>query len=365
MPYIGPVASESRDQSAGGAETQIWLLATALARRGWRVAIASHPLGTPAQVSGVDLVASGPSLQRKGPLGRAARAIALARTLTALDAPVLVQRSAGAATALAGVTATVSRRRFIYSSSSVLEFEFAKVDRRRLHVQAFRLGVLLAEEIVVQTAEQVELSRRRLGREPVVIKSLAEAQSQRQGLPEAFLWIGRLAAYKRPEAVVKLARAVPEAKFWIVPVATGAGEQDRLKNLRLAADELPNLQLHAPRPRQELGELIARSVAVLSTTESEGMPNVFLEGWARGVPALALSHDPDGVIEREGVGAFAGDSDDRFEELARSMWSKRGDQGQMAVACRGYIDREHSIEAVVDAWEKVLRLKTGEGEEEA
>jgi glycosyltransferase involved in cell wall biosynthesis len=226
-------------------------------------------------------------------------------------------------------------------------------------VKLFHLGVRLAGAVVVQTPEQVELCRERFGREPVLIKSLAEAQPLRAGMPEAFVWAGRLAGYKHPEVIVTVAKALPEARFWMVAVATGEEEQGRLESLMAAAERLENLEVLAPRPREELGELIAKSVAVVNTAEYEGMPNVFLEGWARGVPALALSHDPDGVIARERLGSFAEGSLDRLIELARELWAGRGGQSELAQRCRAYIQREHSMDTALDRWEHVLRL--GEG----
>jgi hypothetical protein len=88
----------------------------------------------------------------------------------------------------------------------------------------------------------------------------------------------------------------------------------------------------------------------------EGMPNVFLEGWARGVPALAHSHDPDGVILREGLGAFAAGSDERFAKLARELWGSRFDQTEVSARCRAYVAQEHAPEVVVARWEEGLEL---------
>jgi len=101
-------------------------------------------------------------------------------------------------------------------------------------------------------------------------------------------------------------------------------------------------------------ELIDRSVAVVNTADFEGMPNIFLEGWTRGVPALGLSHDPNGVIVRHKLGGFAGGSPGRLAELAREAWAGRHDQVDVAERCRRYIELEHSPEAVAERWVRVL-----------
>lgn len=126
-----------------------------------------------------------------------------------------------------------------------------------------------------------------------------------------------------------------------------------------AARQLPNLTLLAPRPRAELAPLLRRAVAVISTSRTEGMPNVFLEAWTRGVPALALAHDPDGVIERERLGAFAHGSPARLAELARTMWERRDDQSEQASRCRSYVVREHDRDLIARRWEGVLALPSG------
>jgi hypothetical protein len=84
------------------------------------------------------------------------------------------------------------------------------------------------------------------------------------------------------------------------------------------------------------------------------MPNVNLEGWARGVPALTLTYDPDGVIQRSGLGEFAGGSRDRFVAAAQSLWEERADQGMVAERCREYVARMHSEDVVAEQWQRAL-----------
>ena len=103
-------------------------------------------------------------------------------------------------------------------------------------------------------------------------------------------------------------------------------------------------------------DLVDSSVAIVNTADFEGMPNVFLEGWERGVPALALTHDPDGVIESHGLGWFAHGSREQLAELARTAWEQRGDQAAIAERCRAYVRDEHSTDAVAARWRDALGL---------
>ena len=68
---------------------------------------------------------------------------------------------------------------------------------------------------------------------------------------------------------------------------------------------------------------MSRAVASVNTADFEGMPNVLLEGWSRGVPALVLRHDPGGVISAYGLGAFAHGSREGLVSLAREQWRTR------------------------------------------
>ena len=156
---------------------------------------------------------------------------------------------------------------------------------------AYKLGVRLAQTIVVQTDEQAALCRSAFSRDPVVIKSIEPLSDMPDEPPLAFLWIGRLEVYKRPLDYVALARAFPEAQFWMVGVPTPKPCEAE----RLLGGGGGGAGGRAPEPRPasasnlgRIGVLIDRAVASVNTAEFEGMPNVLLEAWSRGVPALVL-----------------------------------------------------------------------------
>lgn len=341
-PYAGPLLCGAG--STGGAETQFVLLSRALRARGRSVALIvfDEPASLPASVNGIEIIA----LPR--PPQGAGRARLIAGLLRRVDADVVVQRAAGSYTGVVGLAARARRRRFVYSSANDVDFDASYLAPDPMARRLFPIGIRCAHEIVVQTDQQAQLCRDAWSRESTVIRSIGEPAPPRTAPPEAFIWVGRMADYKRPEAFVALAERVPQARFWMVG--------DPPPALRARAAELANLELLVPRPRQQLSALLERAVAVVSTSTFEGMSNVFLEGWARGVPALALSHDPDAIIERRGLGTVAGDSPDRLAQLAAEMWVSRTRQSAIAARCRDYVAQEHAADAVAARWEGVLGL---------
>lgn len=355
-PWIGPLLAPGVELPPGGAETQISLLAQSLSEAGLKVGIVSFdvPGGLPERVGEVTIIVQ-PRPRTALPVLRTLDyARSMLRTLGGLKADVIVQRAAGTATGLVACITRLRRGRFVYSSANVIDFSYGELERSRRNVRLYELGVRLAHEVVVQTDEQADLCRQQFGREPVVIKSLAEPATATSIDPEAFLWVGRLTHYKHPQAFVALARALPEARFRMVGVPFGEEGERIAAGLRSEAADLPNLELLDPRPRRELMHLVDSAVAMVNTAQYEGMPNIFLEAWSRGVPALALSHDPGGTIKQHGLGGFAAGDRNTFASLARELWIMRRSRADLSRRCLAYIAEEHAPRVVAQQWIRAL-----------
>ena len=354
LPSVARLLTSRSDVPAGGAETQIVLLARALARRGARVALVVEPSRDrlPARVDGVDLVVRPISHADLRLIGRAYEMFAILVTLLRAPSRVVVARVAGQQVGVVGLFARLLGRRFLYSSAS--DGDFDALGLRRRDAALYRVGVRLAYRVVVQTTEQRHLCVDRLNRDAVVVPSICEraALARRH---DAFLWVGRLDENKQPLEYLALARALPEGRFRMIGVPT---ERDAAlaAAVREEADKLPNVEFLGPRPRAAVLELMNAAVAVVSTSAVEGVPNVFLEAWSRGIPALALSHDPDGAIETHSIGAVAHGSRGRLVELARHLWETRHEADALAARCVYYTRRTHGEDVVAAAWERLLGL---------
>jgi glycosyltransferase involved in cell wall biosynthesis len=349
-PFAGPLYRDPPGRS-GGAELQMLYMAKALAARGLRVChVVFEVPDLPKARDGIDLITR-PVPRQRDRVHHYARYVW--QSLAAADAAIYVQRTAGFDTGVVGGFARSHGRRFIVSTSwdGELTLDVPLTRRERL---SYRLGLRVADRIVVQTEDQKRLAPRRLGGKLHVISSFAEVPPGAALEPTAFLWIGRVIDYKNPLAYLSLAEELPAARFQMI--VTGA--QDRWRGLHdqivARARRLPNLDLLDPRPRGELAELYERAVAVVNTSHVEGFPNAFLEGWARGVPALSLNVDPDGVIRRHGLGEVADGSWERLASAARTMWEQSRSDDAIAARARRYVALHHSPQVVGGRWQALL-----------
>jgi glycosyltransferase involved in cell wall biosynthesis len=357
VPWLGPLLAQDHGLSTGGAETQVFLLSRALARRGMNVCLLVFEIpgvDIPSTVEGVDVVLRPPYKSHQGILGNVRETVKMRAALASVQADVIVTRAAGPHVGLIRLFAL--RRKFVYSSASPHDFDFVRVAPKPRDRVLLSFGMRLADEIVVQTEEQVRSCRQRLGRVPVLIRSLCELPEQDPAEPEAFLWVGRYQAYKRPLEYIELAKAVPEARFWMVmSTATVTRDASQLqRDVEAAAAALPNLELFRNLPRPDLMQLVRRAVAMVSTSEFEGMSNVLLEGWARSVPALVFSYDSDAIVTRHGLGYVAEGSREGLGQAARELWVGRWDRRDLSRRCRDYVEAHHAPERIAEQWAATL-----------
>jgi glycosyltransferase involved in cell wall biosynthesis len=357
-PEVGETLKGKEFFPQGGAENQVVMLARALVRNGHRVAIvvSGRAEDLPGEVDGVTISVRKPPARGRGVAGKLVEASRIWRSLAKAPSQWIVVRGATVDLGIIGVYARVARRRLVFASANVSDFEHRRLQPNRLYLILYMLGVRLSRLIVVQTEEQAELCRKVFRRPVRVIRSISRPAPAQDAVPVAFLWVGRLVAYKRPLEYMALARAVPEARFWMVgvPIPHLAGDQMLMEAVLTQARSLPNLELLTPRPHAQLQHLMARAVASVNTAAFEGMSNVLLEGWSMGVPALVLSYDPDGVLDKYGLGAFAAGEADKFVESARGLWRSRHDRVDVSRRCREYIAAHHAPELIVHQWSALL-----------
>ncbi len=123
------------------------------------------------------------------------------------------------------------------------------------------------------------------------------------------LWVGRCQPIKRPHRFLDLVKRLPQARCEMI-----CPKEDEVlwKEIAARAETLPNLTFYERIPYHAIQEHYDRARFLVSTSETEGFPNVMIHAAQGGAGILSLTLDPDGLIKKFDLGFCAEDS---FENL--------------------------------------------------
>jgi glycosyltransferase involved in cell wall biosynthesis len=347
-PHAWPVLSGDRVVPVvGGAEVQQAILARLLARRGHRVSMIALDYGQRdgALIDGITVRkifsphAGIPGLRYLHP-----RLTSLWRALRAVDAGIYYYRSAAG---WAGVVAEFCRRhgrKLVYASASDKDFDPAQGGqiRNARDRWLFRRAIAGAHAIVAQNERQRAACKASYGRAAVVIPSVYVPPKNKGGSrQDLVLWVGTVHAGKRPGMLFDLARKLPQRRFVMIG---GPGPDPQFyEAMRARAAEVPNLEFKGFLPLAQVERWFDRACVLVNTSTYEGMPNVFLQAWARGVPTVATV-DVESPVHRVGTSV---------EALAQLVEQAIADPAQ-GRACRDYFERTHSSAGVLERYERLF-----------
>jgi glycosyltransferase involved in cell wall biosynthesis len=174
---------------------------------------------------------------------------------------------------------------------------------------------------------------------------LVESSPMRQGSRDIdLLWVGNIKHVKRPDRILELARALPGAKIHVIG-GEDRIEQELFKKLASALSHCSNVVFHGRLPYADTNRIYDRARLLVSTSDIEGFPNVYLQAWVRGIPVVTLI-DPDGVIALHGLGVCASS----FSQMPKAIDALLNDELAWSAAserCRAFMKKEYGEEKVL------------------
>jgi glycosyltransferase involved in cell wall biosynthesis len=360
-PNTWPVFSRDPDNEfIGGAEVQQSILARALAGAGYRVSMICLDFGQPQGVllDGVTVHkahrpdAGLPVLRFVHP-----RITAMWRAMRAVDADVYYQRCSTMLTAVVAAFCHRYGKRSIFASAADLDFVPGSQPIRYLRDRwLFEQGLKRVDRIVVQNATQQQNCRANYGRESTQIPSCYELPagvSPRTG--DCVLWVASMRErdYKRPELFLELARRLPRRRFVMIGGAGGnASTNAGFERIRNAATALSNVEFTGFLPLPRVEPYFDRARVLVNTSLHEGMPNTFLQAWARGVPTVAFI-DIGARLRGEPLYRVVEHVEEAAGEVER-LFTDEAHWARASVRCREYFGNTHSTSRVLERFEGLL-----------
>jgi glycosyltransferase involved in cell wall biosynthesis len=340
----------------GGAEVQQAILARLLAANGYRVSMICLDYGQPSPVvvDGVTVVKAFrpdegiPVLRFLHP-----RLTTMWRLMEEIDADVYYQRSSAVWTGVVAAFARQHRRGSIYAGASDRDFERGAEQIRFARDRwIYRRGLVAVDAIVAQNKAQAESCRRHYGREAILIQSCYELPKNTiDAKKELILWVGTIHDQKRPELLLEMARRLPQRRFVMIGGPAAKGERFQAgyyEGIRDQAAKLPNVEFTGFLPLAEVEPWFDRARVLVSSSVYEGMPNVFLQAWARGVPIVS-SVDVGVPMNR-----LYGDLDEAVRHIEKLFDDEREWSDASARALE-YFRATHSPDRVVRQYRELIQ----------
>jgi glycosyltransferase involved in cell wall biosynthesis len=336
----------------GGAERQQWLLARALAAAGRQVVVGvrtSLEAGDRTEIAGVSFVGIG-----QGPiLSSWYRFLKVERPdwwywrcASHLWGPAVeTAKLAGVRTVFAvGVDSDVHPRRALY--------------RRANWWWLYAWGLIRTDRILVQHGGQLADLRPGLSEKAHLVRSIAvdaPAFTPHAKREHTVAWVAMLRQPKRPDLLIEIARKTPSVQYVVcggsTTFASPEGYGDRMTHAMRAEPNVRVLGAVAPAVARQI---IADSALLLSTSDAEGFPNTFLEAWSSGTPVISLTHDPDRVIQRYGLGSTPGTVAAAASDIV-SLLNAPERRDDISARARAYIHEHHHEGVIVSLFERALR----------
>jgi len=366
LSIVNPFGYELFDPDAraskvfGGAEVQLYYLATALAADDTfdvSMIVERPPGGITPIREGVRMLGVAPTgrhfarLRDRIPVPSLAYLAAMRRA----DADVYLQRGGAVLTGDVATHCRLAGRRFVFMAAHDWD-----CDRRHQQGQQYLAGAYYtaglhsAHRVFAQSNYQQAQLLRHHHIESTVQRTVYPAYAGAEARREHVLWVGRCVDWKRPLVFLDLAATRPGTTFVMVCSAyEGTGAlYERLVN---RAAELPNVRFLDFVPFASTDDLFRRAIAFVNTSTAEGFPNTFVQATRRGTPVMSLDVNPDGVLEQAEIGACANGDTDLLAKQAGDLLSCPELWNRKSANCYRYFHREHDLAEKLPAFADALR----------
>ena len=209
------------------------------------------------------------------------------------------------------------------------------------------LDIKLADITIVQNEFQIAMLKKKFNKDGMLIKTpfpLTERRMPEKAKPPIVLWVGSMAEVKQPELFVKLAEAVPEARFQMI--GGHSGNQELYDKIKESSERISNFEFLGVIPFHEIDEYFRRTSILVNTSMFEGFPHAFIQAWMHYVPVVSLNADPDELLCKNGLG-FHSKTFDQLVEDVKLLLKNRQLREEMGRNAMSYVEKEHDITNII------------------
>lgn len=271
----------------------------------------------------------------------------LLRTLYAIDADIHILKLPNHLLFPIGLFCKIFNKKllFICQIDRDTDLSILKKHVNVLDYYLYRIGLFFTDHIIAQNDTQRTNLLNFFNKGVSVIKNILSIEHQQISKKERYiLWVGSNLPRKRPELLIELAKKCPQIPFKMI--MSTSQHNDIKESIQKQCATIPNIEFIAGVPFHSIGSYYQKAAILVSTSELEGFPNVFLHAWQYATPVISLNIDPDHIIEKNKMGLVAV----TIEQMAQQIISlSSDDQLRISLGENGkkYIDEHHAPEKII------------------
>ncbi len=349
-PKVYPLFNPQVEEVFGGAEVDLYFLATELAKdKSFQVFFMVADYGQPEQEIYENVTVVKSVNFRKNALAGARQIWKACHTISA---DIYFAETASLGVPLLSFFSKRRNKIFVYRTASEQECNGIYLRKHPILGRFIINALRTAELVITQTSSDSENLHQTMGVSSVVIANGKPLNPVNQKPRNAFLWVGRSDRVKRPDLFVKLAQELPSHAFTMI--CQKATYDADYEDLLSQTSQIRNLEFIKRVPFQEIDRYFAQAVVFVNTSDSEGFPNTFVQACQCGTPILSLRVNPDDFLNRYRCGMCAeGDWDrfvSQFQQLLNPETAKQyGENG------RKYAEEHHDIRKIIEQYKTIFQ----------
>ena len=223
------------------------------------------------------------------------------------------------------------------------------------------LDIKLADVIIALNEFQKRTLKEKFGKDSLLIKNhliLTKQGAVKKAKPAIVLYVGAMAKMKQPELFIRLAEAIPEARFQMIGGPSDLNYYNKIKEL---SAKIPNLEFLGFVPFNEGNEYFSRAAVLVNTSKGESYPPyVFVQAWMHSTPVITLNNNPDTdeIMHRYKLGLHSKSFDQLVEDV-KTLLKDEALREEMGVNGREYVEREHDINKIIGKHIEVFKQLSG------
>jgi glycosyltransferase involved in cell wall biosynthesis len=345
-----PLFNPEVKATIGGAEVDLYLIATELAKDGdFKVSFVTGDYGQPEveEREGVSIIKS---LDMRSNLFLSGWRIW--RALGRADADVYFDECASLRTWLDAMFCRWRGRPYIYRTAHTDECDGTYARTSPVRGRAFFQAIRSAAQVITQNLSDQRDLQETASVGSRVIRNACRLPSDTGAERDTILWVGRSASQKQPRLFLDLARQMPDRSFTMI--CQPAFEDPAFANLAAEAAGVRNLRFLERVSFHQIDTFFQRARVFVSTSDSEGFPNVFVQAAKCGTPIVSYKVNPDGFLDKYKCGLCAEGNWQQFGGMLRRL-SDPVEFAFWSANARKYASQMHNIAAIIEEYKELFR----------